>query len=108
MERFLTASTDSLRYPPPPAEVTNTPRQDVGSIRVTGWLPTCLQVQRDPRLVDVRRVTLGPDPPDRSAVYLLLRGRRHVRPAGQRPLATGGTARDSASQQPLVHPPGKT
>lgn len=65
-------------------------------------------MQRDPRLVDVRRVTLGPDPPDRSAVYLLLRGRRHVRPAGQRPLATGGTARDSAPQQPLVHPPGQT
>lgn len=73
-----------------------------------GWLPTCLQVQRDPRLVDVRRVTLGADPPDRSAVYLLLRGRRHVRPAGQRPLASGGTARDSAPQQPLVHPPWQT
>ena len=79
------------------------------SVRVTpAGSPTCLQVQRDPRLVDVRRVTLGPDPPDRSAVYLLLRGRRHVRPAGQRPLATGGTARDSAPQQPLVHPPGQT
>lgn len=66
--------------------------------------PTCLQVQRDPRLVDVRRVALGADPPDRSAVYLLFRGRRHVPPAGQRPLATGATARDSAPQQPLVHP----
>lgn len=61
--------------------------------------PTCFQVQRDPRLVDVRRVALGADPPDRPAVDLLLRGRRHVRPAGQRSLASGETARDPAPPQ---------
>lgn len=64
------------------------------------WVqPTCLQVQRDPRLVDVRRVALGADPPNRSAVDLLLRGRRHVRLAGQRSQASGETARDPAPQQ---------
>lgn len=71
--------------------------------------PTCFQVQGDPGLVDVRRVALGADPPDRSAVHLFLRGRRHVRPAGA--ASTGGaagTARDSAPQRPLVHPPGQT
>lgn len=56
-------------------------------------------MQRDPRLVDVRRVALGADPPDRSAVDLLLRGRRHVRLAGQRSQASGETARDPAPQQ---------
>lgn len=61
--------------------------------------PTCLQVERDPRLVDVRRVALRADPPDRSAVHIFLRGRRHVLPAGQRSLANGGTARDSARQR---------
>lgn len=64
------------------------------------WVqPTCLQVQRDPRLVDVRRVALGADPPDRSAVDLLLRGCRHVRLAGQRSLASGENGRDPAPQQ---------
>lgn len=54
-----------------------------GSTRSRAWLqPTCLQVQRDPGLVDVRRVALGADPPDRSAVPLLLRGCRHVRLPG--------------------------
>lgn len=79
----LTARTDSLHPPlplPPPAP----PRQlqpihpDMKRGSSTS-LPTCLQVQRDPRLGDVRRVALGPDPPDGSAVYFLLRGRRHVR-----------------------------
>lgn len=56
-------------------------------------------MQRDPRLVDVRRVALGADPPDRSAVDHLLRGRRHVRLAGQRSQASGETARDPAPQQ---------
>lgn len=62
--------------------------------------PTCLQVQRDPGLVDVGGVALGPDPPDRSAVHLLLRGRRHVpggREAGRRPQTGGTEARRGAA-----------
>lgn len=106
----LTVRTDSLHYTiPPPWEETTRIHPDTkrrGSAALASS-PTCLQVERDPRLIDVRRVALGADPPDRSAVYLLFRGRRHVPPAGQRPLATGATARDSAPQQPLVHPRGQ-
>lgn len=85
-------------------------KQSCLAVRCVPTLPTCLQVQRDPRLVDVRRVTLGADPPNRSAVHILVWGRRHVRPAGQRPLASGATARDAApqQQQPVVHPLGQT
>lgn len=60
--------------------------QDSISRLWSGVQPTCLQVERDPRLVDVRRVALRADPPDRSAVHIFLRGRRHVLPAGQRSL----------------------
>lgn len=95
----------SSRTPPPftPARGARQPG------RWAACSPTCFQVQGDPGLVDVRRVALGADPPDRSAVHLFLRGRRHVRPAGA--ASTGGaagTARDSAPQRPLVHPPGQT
>lgn len=71
-------------------------------------MPTCLQVQRDPRLVDVRRVTLGPDPPDRSAVYLLLRGRRHVSASSSRGTvhwATGGDCERFGAAAAASHAP---
>lgn len=80
------------------------------SVNAWTWrLPTCLQVQRDPSLIDVRRVALGPDPPDRSAVYLLLRRRRHVRPG--RAASTGDRrdweterGRGSAPQRQCTRP----
>lgn len=40
--------------------------------------PTCLQVERETRLGDVRRIALGPDSPDRPTVYLIVRYRRHL------------------------------
>lgn len=89
--------------------------------------PTCLQVQGDPCLSDVRRVAFRPDPPDGSAVQLLLLWRRrHVRSAGRGSSGSRGsvhrrpatdqlndwpvrTKRESApQQQPLLHPPGQT
>lgn len=82
----LTLTTDSLYNPPSPRaprDQLRFPDTKHGAPASLASCPTCLQVQRDPRLVDVRGVALGADPPDRSAVYLLLRGRRHVPPAGQ-------------------------
>lgn len=50
------------------------PRSQTVRVRVCERvLPTCLQVERETRLGDVRRIALGPDSPDRPTVYLILR-----------------------------------